>query len=52
MIFVFLYKYVSCAVDKTVDTGYTTSTDCNTIHIYAYNSNSNNNSNNNNNNNK
>ena len=30
MIFVVLYKYVNCAVDKATDTGYTSSTDCNT----------------------
>ena len=30
MVFVVLYKYGNCAVDKTMDTGYTTSTDCNT----------------------
>ena len=30
MIFVFLYKYLNCAVDKTVDPGYTASTNCNT----------------------
>ena len=30
MIFVVLYKYLNCAVDKTIDTGHTTSTDCNT----------------------
>ena len=57
MIFVVLYKYLSCAVDKTIDTGYTTITDCNTnyriiilmmlfIHIYVYNNNNNNNNNN------
>ena len=28
MIFVVLYKYLNCAVDKTIDTGHTTSTDC------------------------
>ena len=30
MIFVVLYKYLNCAVDKAIDTGHTTSTDCNT----------------------
>ena len=30
MIFVVVYKYVNCAVDKATDTGYTSSTDCNT----------------------
>ena len=30
MIFVVLYKNVNCAVDKTINTGLTTSTDFNT----------------------
>ena len=30
MIFVVLYKYLNCAVDKTIDLGYTASADCNT----------------------
>ena len=30
MIFVVLYKYLNCVVDKTIDTGHTTSTDSNT----------------------
>ena len=30
MIFVVLYKYLNCAPDKTIDTGHTTNTDCNT----------------------
>ena len=29
MVFVVLYRYFSCAADKTIDTGYTASTDCN-----------------------
>ena len=29
MIFVDLYKYLKCAVDKTIDGGHTASTDCN-----------------------
>ena len=28
--FVVLYKYIICAADKTIDTGHTASTDCNT----------------------
>ena len=28
MIFVFLYKYLNCAADKTIDRGLTTNTDC------------------------
>ena len=30
MIFVVLYKYLNCVIDKTIDSGDTTSTDCNT----------------------
>ena len=30
MIFVVLYKYLNHAADKVIDTGSTTSTDCNT----------------------
>ena len=30
MVFVVLYKYVNCTVDKTIGTGHTDSTDCNT----------------------
>ena len=30
MIIVVLYKYLNCGVDKTIDTGHTTSTDRNT----------------------
>ena len=30
MIFVVLHKYSNCAVDKTIDSRHTTSTDCNT----------------------
>ena len=30
MIFLVLYRCLDCAVDKTIDTGHTTSTDCNT----------------------
>ena len=29
MVFVVLYKYVNCTVDKTIDTGHTASTECN-----------------------
>ena len=29
MIFAVLYKELNCAADKTIDTGHTTSTDCN-----------------------
>ena len=29
MIFVVLYKLLNCAADKTIDTGHTTSIDCN-----------------------
>ena len=28
--YVALWKYLYCVVDKTIDTGHTTSTDCNT----------------------
>ena len=28
MVFVVLYKYLNCAVDKTIDTEHTASTDC------------------------
>ena len=30
MTFGFLYKYLNCAVDKTIDAGHTASIDCNT----------------------
>ena len=30
MIFMVLHKYLHCAVDKTIDSRHTTSTDCNT----------------------
>ena len=30
MIFVVLYKYLNCSVDKTIDTGYFANTDSNT----------------------
>ena len=30
MIFAVLYKYLNCDVDKTIDSGHATSTDCNT----------------------
>ena len=30
MIYVIICKCLNCAVDKTIDTGHTTSTDCNT----------------------
>ena len=33
MIFVVLYKYLNCAVNKTIDTGHTTSIDCNTNYV-------------------
>ena len=29
MVFAVLYKYLNCAVNKTIDTGHTTSTYCN-----------------------
>ena len=32
IIFVVQYKYLNCAVYKTISTGHTTSTDCNTNH--------------------
>ena len=32
MIFEVLYKYLNCVIDKTIDSGDTTSTDCNTKH--------------------
>ena len=31
MIIVVLYKFLNSAVDKTVDTGHTINTDCNTV---------------------
>ena len=30
LIFVVLYKYLNCVVDKTIETGHTASTDCHT----------------------
>ena len=32
MIFVVPYKYLNCAIDKTIDTGHTASAVCNTNH--------------------
>ena len=32
IIFVVLNKYLNCTVDKTIDTGHTASTDCNTYY--------------------
>ena len=32
MIFVVPYKYLNCAIDKTIDTGHTASAECNTNH--------------------
>ena len=35
--FVVIYKYLICAVNKTINTSHTTSTDCNTNLQYYYN---------------